>query len=67
VSPWTVTGRSIRLRTPASPDASRGDLATLQDVVRRTNAEAGAAPGGPASVDTMASLRRVIDDEFDSD
>jgi hypothetical protein len=63
---WTVTGESIRLRSPASPDALRGDLTTLRDVVRRTNADASAAGAPSTSTDVMASLRQVIDEEFDT-
>lgn len=61
---WTVTGESIRLRTTASADALRADLATLQDVVGRTNSDVGERPDSPASADAMASLRKVLDDEF---
>lgn len=58
---WMVTGESIRLRTRASSDAFRADLATLREVVRLTNAD---ASDTPVSSDAMASLRQVIDDEF---
>ena len=63
---WTVTGESIRLRTPASPDALRDDLATLRDVVSQTNADRGPESNTPTAEDTTASLQQVIDDAFDS-
>jgi hypothetical protein len=58
---WTVTGESIRLRSPTSPEALRADIAVLKQVVAGTNA----AYNGSGEDEPIAALRKVIDDEFD--
>ena len=57
---WTVTGESIRLRSPASPATLRADIAVLRQVVAETNA----AYNGSGDDEPLAALRQVIDDEF---
>ncbi|MGN6379987.1 MAG: hypothetical protein ACTHNU_13625 [Gaiellales bacterium] len=66
-SAWSVTGRSIRLRTPATRDALSAGIAALREVVAQTTADydtdlaAGRIAGAP---DALHSLQEVVDDAF---
>jgi hypothetical protein len=62
---WTVTGESIRLRSPSTPEELRASMAVLRQVVAQTTADYNAA-GSPSEAgdDPMPALQQVIDDEF---
>src|SRR5690242_15721622 len=66
-SAWSVTGQSIRLRTPATRDALSAGIAALREVVAQTTADydtdlaAGRIAGAP---DPLHSLQQVVDDAF---
>ena len=63
---WTVTGESIRLRSPSDADALRTNIALLRQVVAQTTADYNAVTSGSGEAAPLADLQNVVDDEFGS-
>jgi hypothetical protein len=63
---WTVTGESIRLRSPSDADALRTNIALLRQVVAQTTADYNAVASGSGEAAPLADLQNVVDDEFGS-
>jgi hypothetical protein len=65
-SAWSATGRSIRLRTPATRDGLSAGIAALREVVAQTTTDynAGLQDGKYAGADSISSLQEVVDDAF---
>lgn len=65
-SAWSATGRSIRLRTPASRDGLSAGIAALREVVAQTTSDynAGLEDGRYSAPDSISSLQQIVDDAF---
>ena len=65
-SAWSVTGQSIRLRTPATRDGLSAGIAALRAVMAQTTSDynTGLEDGRYAGADSMSSLQQVVDDAF---